>query len=86
VLAALTAAAAIHGHVAAQLALLLNPQRIILVGPLAELGDPFLCPLREAMQRLCPGEAPEAVNSDLGSYSGAIGAAALVLHQWKPAR
>lgn len=86
VLTALANVAAIHGHVAAQLALLLNPQRIILVGPLAELGDPFLQPLRDALQRLHPGEAPEVVNSDLGGFSGAIGAAALALHQWKPAR
>jgi predicted NBD/HSP70 family sugar kinase len=82
----LAQAAATHGRIAGQLALLLNPQRIILVGPLAELGDAFLLPLREAMRRIHSDDAPEVVNSTLGSFSGAIGAAALALHQWKPAR
>jgi glucokinase len=86
ILASLAPVAAIHGRIAGQLALLLNPQRIILVGPLAELGDAFLLPLRETMQRVHEDDAPEVVNSNLGSFSGAIGAAALALHQWKPAR
>jgi hypothetical protein len=31
-------------------------------------------------------EAPLIVNSTMGEYSGALGAAALAVHEWKPAR
>ena len=30
--------------------------------------------------------APQVVDSELGSFNGALGAAALALHQWKPKR
>jgi predicted NBD/HSP70 family sugar kinase len=86
VISALSGIAAIHGLVAAQLALLLDPQRIILVGPLAELGEAFLQPLRDALNGFLRDDAPEVVSSTLGGFSGAIGAAALALHQWKPVR
>lgn len=86
VLRALTPIAQVHGRVAAQLALLLDPERIILVGPLAELGEAFLKPLRAELTRMAGSSAPGFVSSTLGGFSGALGAAALALHQWKPAR
>ena len=79
-------AAEFHGAALHQLHLLFDPQRIILVGPLAELGAAFLDPLTAAMQRRCEDTAPEIVNSTLGQFSGALGAAALALHAWKPIR
>lgn len=86
VLRALTPMGQVHGRVAAQLALLLDPERIILVGPLAELGEAFLKPLRAELMRVAGSSAPGFVSSTLGGFSGALGAAALALHQWKPAR
>jgi hypothetical protein len=37
---------------------------------------------------LSPAEVrvPEIVNSTMGEFSGALGAAALAVHEWKPVR
>jgi glucokinase len=80
----LRAAAGVHGWAAHQLHDLLNPQRIIFAGKLAELGELFLGPVRQAARQF--GGLPEdlIVASSLGAYNGALGAAALALHQWKP--
>jgi glucokinase len=86
VLHVLERAADFHGWAIHQLQLLFDPRRVILVGPLAELGSAFLDPLSEAVRRHSPEVQPEVVNSTLGEFSGAFGAAALALHQWKPAR
>jgi N-acetylglucosamine repressor len=76
------------GWVCAQLNSLFNPAKIILAGPLVELGDEFLEPLQTAVNQFC-AESDEAVpvivDSELGSFGGALGAAALALHEWKPA-
>jgi N-acetylglucosamine repressor len=72
-----------------QVNLLLNPQRIILAGRLPELGDVVLAPLREALDAAAPGflgHKPELTVSELGEFGGALGAAALTVHEWKPAR
>lgn len=77
------------GRVISQFNLLLNPQQIILAGPLADLGESFLAPIRQMVERLTPpksGSIPPIVASELGSHGGALGAAALAMHQWKPAR
>jgi len=77
------------GWAVGQLALILNPSRVILAGPLTLLGDTLLQPLRERAQQLLRAsgaEAPTIVNSTMGEYSGALGAAALAVHEWKPAR
>lgn len=85
ILAVLARAAAVHGWAIHQLQTLFDPRRIILVGPLAELGAAFLDPLAEAARHHSAEPPPEIVNSTLGQFSGAFGAAALALHQWKPA-
>ena len=85
ILAVLARAAAVHGWAIHQLQTLFDPRRIILVGPLAELGAAFLDPLTEAARHHSAEPPPEIVNSALGQFSGAFGAAALALHQWKPA-
>jgi len=85
----LDVAADMLGWAVAQLALALNPNRVILAGPLTLLGDTLLQPLRkraEAILQGSGGDVPVIVNSTMGEYSGALGAAALAVHEWKPAR
>lgn len=68
---------------------LFNPQKIILAGSLVTLGDALLGPLRQAVRQFCPQalqQPPIVVNSELGDFNGALGAAALALHEWKPKR
>ncbi|HVV00569.1 MAG TPA: ROK family transcriptional regulator [Verrucomicrobiae bacterium] len=77
------------GGAVAHLSLALNPSRIILAGPLTLLGNLLLDPLRQTAEKLLihsGGEVPMIVNSTMGEYSGALGAAALAVHEWKPAR
>lgn len=72
-----------------QLVLTLNPSKVIFAGPLTLLGDTLLHPLRkraEELLRASGADLPVIVNSTMGEYSGALGAAALGVHEWKPAR
>jgi predicted NBD/HSP70 family sugar kinase len=86
-LALVRAAGKVHGWVAHQLIELLDPERIIFAGPLADLGEPFLAPVRETVSRWGNKDREAAIaGSDLGQFNGAVGAAALALHQWKPKR
>lgn len=87
VLRCLQVAAEAVGRVIAQLSLLLNPQRVVIAGPLAELTEAFLEPLsRSVDQYAAPQHArkPDIVASSFGDYGGALGAAALAFHQWQP--
>jgi N-acetylglucosamine repressor len=87
--AAVDRLATTHGWVIAQLALTFNPEKVILAGPLTELGDSFLRPLRNTADRLLPplhARVPEIVGSELGDFVGTLGAAALAVHQWRPVR
>ena len=77
------------GSALGNLALVVDPSKIILAGQLTPLGETFLNPVREAVTRtLRPSglRFPEIVNSTMGEYIGALGAAALALHEWKPGR
>lgn len=77
------------GWVVCQIDSLFNPQKVILAGSLVALGDTLLKPLREAVERFSSKlqqEPPVIVNSELGEFNGALGAAALALHEWKPKR
>jgi N-acetylglucosamine repressor len=77
------------GWAVAQLAFALNPSRIIMAGPLTLLGDILLQPIRKRAEEILNGsgaDVPAIVNSTMGEYSGALGAAALAVHEWKPAR
>jgi glucokinase len=70
-----------------ELSFVLNPSRVILAGPLTLLGETMLQPLREGAQELLQesgADVPAIVNSTMGEYSGALGAAALAVHEWKP--
>ncbi len=82
-----TQAARLHGWAAHQMQQLFDPEKIIFAGPLTALGDVYLAPIRETLAQLSTGQhLPELVNSTLGDYNGALGAAALALHQWEPVR
>lgn len=77
------------GWAIAHLSLVTDPQKIILAGPLTLLGDNILQPLREAagsILALSESRMPEIVCSTMGEFSGALGAAALAVHEWKPVR
>jgi glucokinase len=82
------AAASMLGRAVSQLIFALNPSRVILAGPLTVLGDSLLEPLRasvEEMLRDYEADIPVILNSTMGEFNGALGAAALAVHQWKPA-
>jgi predicted NBD/HSP70 family sugar kinase len=62
-----------------------NPEKIILAGAFTVFGDVFLRRLQQSLRAFAPpGGAPVVVNSQLGPFNGAIGAAALAVHEWKP--
>jgi predicted NBD/HSP70 family sugar kinase len=75
------------GWVVSQLCALFDTQKVIFTGRLVELGDRFLTPVRAAAAQWT-GTALEVeiTGSALGTYNGALGAAALALQQWKPKR
>lgn len=74
-----------HGWAVQHLIDLFDPQKVILAGPLAALGEVFMKPVRDAAGRLAGGRPlPEIAPSMLGEYNAALGAAALALHQWIP--
>ena len=82
-------AADMLGRAVSQLIFALNPARVILAGPLTLLGGTLLYPLRERIATLLgasDSDMPAIVNSTMGEYNGALGAAALAVHEWKPAR
>lgn len=88
VLKILSEAAMVHGMTLRQLHLLLDPDRIIIVGPMAELGQVFIDRIRAEMESM-DGYATtnlEVENSEFGGFGGALGAAALALHRWRPVR
>jgi N-acetylglucosamine repressor len=85
----LDVAAEALGWAIAQLAFALNPSQIIIAGPLTLLGDILLQPIRKRAEEILHdsgADVPTIVNSTMGEYSGALGAAALAVHEWKPAR
>ena len=77
------------GWVVCQINVILNPQKIILAGPLVGLGEAFFGPLQKSIRETSAAlhqEAPIVAGSKLGDFNGALGAAALALHEWKPKR
>ena len=77
------------GWAISQLLLVNDPRKIMIAGPLTMLGDHLLQPLRAVTDSLTPPENrrnAEIVNSAMGEFIGALGAAALAVHEWKPAR
>ena len=77
------------GWAVSQLLLAVDPKKIVLAGPLTMLGENLLQPLRAVVDSLAPAENPrtaDIVNSTMGEFIGALGAAALAVHEWKPQR
>jgi glucokinase len=77
------------GRAVSQLIFVLDPSRVILAGPLTLLGGTLLNPLRakvESILKASDANMPLILNSTMGEYNGALGAAALAVHEWKPAR
>jgi glucokinase len=77
------------GRAVGQLSFSLNPSRVIIAGPPTLLGDLLLHPLRARVEKSMSGyeaDMPAIINSTMGEFNGALGAAALAVHQWKPAR
>jgi N-acetylglucosamine repressor len=84
-LAFLDRVALAFGLVLTQLNCAFNPQKIILAGVFTVFGDIFLRRLEASLKTFAPPSgAPLVVNSQLGPFNGAIGAAALAVHEWKP--
>lgn len=89
VLGVLSRATEAIARVLGPLSLLLNPQKVIIAGPLAELTEAFVEPLARRVQELATplhAQPPEIVASTFGDFGGALGAAALAVHHWKPER
>ena len=77
------------GWVCCQFNAMFNPPKIILAGPLVDLGPAFLESLQLVVNEFCSATGqtvPMVVGSELGNFNGALGAAALALHNWKPTR
>ena len=85
VLAILDRAAHTFGLALNQLNCAFNPEKIILAGFFKVFGGLFLDRLEQSLKAFAPpGGAPVVVNSTLGTFNGALGAAALAVHEWKP--
>lgn len=80
----LTEAATYLGLALANVVNLVNPRMVVIGGPIAQIGEPFLAPLRREVRRRALWDALaglEIVPSALGDAAGAIGAAALFLER-----
>jgi glucokinase len=79
-------AAAVHAWIVHQPTLVVDPERVVIAGPLVE-GQSYLDALQAALARLGgDGLSSRVVRSSLGPFAGALGAAALAFHHWRPAR
>src|SRR6185437_4157999 len=61
---------------------LLAPRRVIVIVPMAQVGEPVLEPIRTAITRhIAPNTVPEIVLGSLGARNTALGAIALALDE-----
>lgn len=77
------------GWAAARLSELLDPDLFVLSGSIIALGQGFVGVIRETLaSQLGPdrGGVPPVAMTELGGHAGAMGAAAVALHHWKPDR
>lgn len=83
---ALREISAIHGWVISQMVQLIDPEMVVLAGPLTALGDAYLGEVSNfALQFESDYHPSVAIRiSELGEYAGAVGAAALALERWRP--
>ena len=84
--AAVQRAARVHAWVIHQLATLLDPERLVVAGPLVE-AEVYLTALTAAASGFGGAALAEKLTpSTLGPYAGARGAAALAFQHWRPRR
>jgi N-acetylglucosamine repressor len=78
--------AAVHGWVVSQMTQLLDPEIVVLAGPLTRLGSAYLEPVQSfALQFESDYHPGISIRiSELGEFAGAVGAAALALEKWRP--
>lgn len=85
VLGMLDRTARTFGLALTQLNCAFNPEKVILAGVFTAFGDLFLQRLGQSLKEFAPPSGPaRVVNSNLGDFNGALGAAALAVHEWKP--
>lgn len=75
------------GRAIGQLIVIADPAKVVLTGQVTQFGNTFMLPLANAVRATLAGtgiEMPDVMASSMGEYCGALGAAALALHQWKP--
>lgn len=75
-------AARVHGWVAHQLTLLVDPELIIVAGPLVESAFYLKCLRRSVIEFGGAEFGLRVAPSNLGDFAGALGAAALAFHHW----
>ena len=86
-LTALREVSAIHGWAVSQMVQLIDPELVVLAGPLTNLGDVYLEGVKNFALQFESDYHPtmSICISELGEHAGAIGAAALALERWRPA-
>jgi len=84
---ALRGVAAIHGWAISQMAQIVDPELVVLAGPLTTLGQVYLDFVTSVAHEFENDYHPSVpiLISALGEQSGAIGATALALERWRPA-
>lgn len=85
-LVALREAAAVHGWAISQMVQIIDPEIVVLAGPLTQVGEAYLEAVTNFALQFESDYHPSAPIriSELGEMSGAVGAAALALQRWRP--
>ncbi len=86
-LLALREIAAIHGWAVSQMVQIVDPELVVLAGPLTTLGQVYLDSVTKIAHQFESSYHPSVpiLISSLGEQSGSIGATALALERWRPA-
>lgn len=77
-------AAVHHAWLTHHVTLLLDPDRIILAGPLLELPGYFPLVQRTCLEAGGDDLLKRVTRTELGPYGGAMGAASIAIHHWRP--
>ena len=79
--------AAIHGWAISQMAQIVDPEVVVLAGPLTTVGNVYLDTVRNIALQFESDYHPSIpiLVSELGEHAGSVGAAALALERWRPA-
>lgn len=82
----MTEVASIHGWVISQMVQLIDPEIVVLAGPLTSLGDRYVDTVRAVAVKFESDYHPSVPIriSSLGEHAGSVGAAALALEKWRP--